>query len=160
MAKKKVASRQKKSASTSKTTMDKPKCGLCGKSGRLTLTECCGQVICDDEGEYVMFSFARNSCHRNHSRYTLCSFHFNEGHTGDWRECDDCKGEFETELYVSYGTNEYNFVKLANPPKFKPTKCAKCKKTIRLGEDGYSISGGKYFCERCTGLDIAKLLSK
>src|ERR1039458_3867900 len=43
---------------------DTPRCGLCGKKGKLTRTECCGQWICDDEDNYVVFSYARNSCHR------------------------------------------------------------------------------------------------
>ena len=39
-------------------------------------------------------------------------------------------------MYVDYGTNEYNFVKLKNPPKFNPTRCAKCKAVISLAADG------------------------
>jgi hypothetical protein len=27
---------------------EKPRCGLCGKTGRLTRTPCCGNWICDD----------------------------------------------------------------------------------------------------------------
>ena len=61
-------------------------------------------------------------------------------------------------MYVWFGTNEYNFVKLENPPEYKPTKCAKCRRVIRLGEDGYSMKGGKYYCDRCTGFDLARLL--
>jgi hypothetical protein len=108
-------------------------------------------MICDDEDQYVIFSYARNSCSRNHWRYTLCGYHYNERHQGDWRECKKCRKDFETELYVYYGTNEYNFVKLENPPAFEPTRCAKCKRAIRLGEDGYSMQGRKYYCLRCSG---------
>ena len=61
---------------------DHPRCGLCGSTTKpLTRTACCNQWICNDEDDYVMFSYARNSCHRNHARYTLCSYHHNEGHT-------------------------------------------------------------------------------
>jgi hypothetical protein len=56
-----------------------PRCGLCRKTKHLTRTDCCGNWICDDEHTYVLFSYARNSCHRNHSRYTLCAYHDNEG---------------------------------------------------------------------------------
>ena len=134
-------------------------CGLCGQSTKeLTRTECCGEWICDDESEYVMFSYAHNSCHRNHSRYTLCASHSNEGHEGAWQQCQECRDGFETEMYVWYGTNEYNFVKLENPPEYKPTKCAKCKRVIKLAEDGYSMKGGKYYCDRCTGFDLSRLL--
>lgn len=128
---------------------EKHRCGLCGKTKNLTRTECCGQRICDDEHEYIMFSYARNSCSRNHRRYTLCAYHHTEEHTGDWKDCSECREDFETEMYVWYGTNEYNFEKLKNPPKYEPTRCAKCNRVISLGEDGYTMKGGAYFCERC-----------
>ena len=64
-------------------------CGLCGKTRDLVKTGCCGNWICNDEHKYIMFSYARNSCSRNHSRYTLCSFHCTEKHEGLWK---DCKG--------------------------------------------------------------------
>lgn len=133
-----------------------PRCGLCGKSDGLTRTACCNQWICDDEHEYVMFSFARNSCARNHDRYTLCAFHHNEGHEGSWQDCEACRDQFETEMFVWYGTNEFNFEKLPNPPAFEPTLCSRCKRVIRLGADGYSIRGDDYYCESCTGLELAK----
>jgi hypothetical protein len=135
----------------------RPRCGLCGKTTRLTKTDCCGQWICDDEDQYVLFSYARNSCHRNHSRYTLCGHHYTEGHPGKWQECPTCRESFETEMYVYFGTNEYNFEKLANPPAYKPTKCARCKKVIRLGEDGYTITGTEYLCEVCSNREFAEM---
>jgi len=134
----------------------KPRCGLCGKTTNLTRTDCCGNWICDDEHKYVIFSYARNSCHRNHSRYTLCAYHFNEGHSGDWQTCQKCRNSFETEMYVWYGTNEYNFVKLKNPPDYEPTHCAKCGVIINLGTDGYYESGDEYFCEKCGDKEMQK----
>ncbi len=128
-----------------------PRCGLCGRTKNLTKTECCGNWICDDEHKYVMFSYARNSCSRNHRRYTLCSYHYTEGHPGNWKDCAKCREGFETEMYVWYGTNEYNFEKLPNPPEYEPTHCADCGKVIRLGEEGYyMISRDYYYCERGT----------
>jgi hypothetical protein len=119
---------------------------------KLTRTPCCGNWICDDEERYVMFSYARNSCFRNHARYTLCAFHHNEGHPGRWQECARCRKEIaETEMYVWYGTNAYNFEKLTNPPPYDPTHCHECGQVIALGREGYSTQGGRYFCERCTG---------
>jgi hypothetical protein len=97
-----------------------PRCGLCGKRGKLVRTECCDNWICDDQRSYVMFSHARNSCHRNHSHYTLCAFHHNGQHDGDWKTCQKCRENFETEMYVWHGTNEYNFEKLENPPDYEP----------------------------------------
>lgn len=125
------------------------KCGLCGKTKKLTKTECCGQWICDDTDKYVLFSYAQNSCYRNHDRYTLCAYHYNEGHEGKWQECPKCRESFETEIYVWYGTNEYNFEVLENPPAYEPTLCTKCKKVIRLAEETHSVKGKKYYCETC-----------
>lgn len=159
-----MMNRIKKRQSPSKSTAPKspkqgsrPHCGLCGKSARLTKTECCDNWICDDEDNYVLFSYARNSCHRNHRRLTLCGFHHAEGHAGKWQDCQACEADFQTEIYVYYGTNEYNFEKLENPPTYEPTRCSKCKKVIVLSEDGYSIRGKEYWCERCTAADLRKL---
>jgi len=129
---------------------DRPRCGLCGKTANLTKTECCGKWICDDEHKYRLFSYARNSCHRNHDRYTLCASHFHEGHKGDWKDCPKCRTGFETEMYVYYGTNEYNFEKLPNPPAYEPTRCADCGIVIILGDGGFSTHRGKYRCGKCT----------
>lgn len=125
------------------------RCGLCGKTRNLIQTDCCGEWICDDEHKYVMFSYARNSCSRNHRKQTLCAYHYAEGHEGNWWECDRCRKDFEPALYVSFGTNEFNFRKLENPPKFDPIKCAKCGGIIDVGKDSYTIKDGGYFCERC-----------
>ena len=126
------------------------KCGLCGKAGRLTTTECCGQVICDDEHTYKLFTYARNSCSRNHRRYTICGFHHAERHGGPWAECTTCPSEIPTEMYVHYGTNEYNFVRLENPPTFDPTRCSRCNNVIDLSAGGYSRRGDALSCYRCT----------
>ncbi|MGH2362116.1 MAG: hypothetical protein ACRDGM_16440 [bacterium] len=126
------------------------RCGLCGKTRKLTRTECCGHWICDDEDSYVIFSYARNSCFRNHRRYTLCGYHSSEEHPGDWRKCQQCRKQIEAEMYVYYGTNEYNFVKLENPPSYEPTRCKQCGKVIRLAEDAYTMKGKGYYCARCS----------
>jgi hypothetical protein len=131
-----------------------PKCGLCGKTGNLTKTECCGQWICDDEDRYVMFSYARNSCHRNHRRYTLCGYHYAEGHSGHWKDCQKCRDGIETEMYVHSGTNEYNFETLENPPDYEPKKCSKCGAVIVLSEGGYSQLGEEYWCPECTASEF------
>ena len=128
----------------------KPRCGLCGKTKKLRKTECCNQWICDDEDKYIPFSYARNSCSRNHSRYTLCGYHHTEEHPGDWKDCPKCRKSFKTEMYVFYGTNEFNFQKLENPPAYLPTKCTRCGVVISLGYDGYSTKGNEYWCEECT----------
>lgn len=132
------------------TSSDAPRCGLCGKKKNLTRTECCGQWICDDEHTYKLFSYSRKSCQRNHSRMTLCGFHLAEGHKGDWKTCAECRDAFETEIYVWYGTNEYNFEKLENPPAYEPTHCDGCGAVIKLAEDGYSQGSKGIMCDKCT----------
>lgn len=126
---------------------------MCGATANLTKTECCGNWICDDEDQYVIFSYARNSCYRNHDRYTLCGFHHNEGHDGDWQTCRECRESMETEMYVYYGTNEYNFEKLRNPPSYEPTRCSKCNAVIVLSEGGYSFGSDGYRCSDCTDFE-------
>lgn len=133
-----------------------PVCGLCGKTGKLIRAECCGNWICDDEDRYVMFSYARNSCHRNHRRLTLCGFHSGEGHPGRWQDCPQCREAFETEMYVWYGTNEYNFEKLPNPPAYEPTTCHACGRVIVLGDGGYSMRDGRHFCGQCTAKEMGE----
>lgn len=137
-----------------------PGCGLCGKTGELTTTLCCGRLICDDEDNYVLFSYARNSCHRNHSRYTLCGAHYNEGHDGRWQECAECRDIAEPEMYVYFGTNEYNFEKLENPPAYEPTTCRRCARVISLSEDGYVMNGEGYLCLACSAAEFARVSPK
>jgi hypothetical protein len=108
----------------------------------------------------VLFSYARNSCRRNHRRYTLCGYHHAAGHDGAWQHCPKCREEFDTELYVYFGTNEYNVEKLPDPPGFEPTHCRKCQARIRLGEDGYSVTRDGYLCERCAAEFLASLRAR
>lgn len=136
---------------TNKTTASRPRCGLCGKTRKLTKTPCCDQWICDDSDTYVMFSYARNSCWRNHDRYTLCAYHYHEGHSGAWQTCKTCRESFDTEDFVNMATNEYNFEKLQNPPSYQPTKCAECGKVIIRAHGGYGIVPNKgYVCGACS----------
>ena len=113
-------------------------------------TECCGQWICNDEDNYQLFSYARNSCHRNHRRLTLCGSHHMEGHEGQWKTCSECREGVRTEMYVYYGTNSYNFEKLEHPPAFEPTHCDGCGAVIRLAEDGYSEGPSGTLCQTCS----------
>lgn len=124
-------------------------CGLCGGGGKLAATECCGNTICDDLDTYVTFSFARNSCYRNHSNQTICAYHHHEEHAGSWKECEQCRKDQPPEMYAWFVTNEYNFEKLDDPPPFEPTLCAGCGKRIVLPEGGYTLSKGKHWCEAC-----------
>jgi hypothetical protein len=155
-----MATPPKRSATKPKIPKPKPdpskRCGLCGKRTKLVRTECCGQWICDDEDNYVLFSYARNSCYRNHRRYTLCGYHFAEGHAGDWKTCAECQEGFDTEMYVHYGTNDYNFEKLQNPPSFEPTHCDGCGAVIKLADGGYSQGPKGIFCCNCSAKAFKK----
>ncbi len=74
-----------------------------------------------------------------------------EGHGGAWQECQECRRAFKTEMYVWFGTNEYNFEILQNPPEFEPTICAGCGRIIHLGTEGYMRRpDGAHFCEVCS----------
>jgi len=105
-----------------------PRYGLCGATENLVKTECCDTWICDDEDKYVMFSYERNSCHRNHDRYTLCSYHHKEKHPGHWKTCEKCKKEQKSdiEMFAHMGTDEYNFEYLDEIPSSESKRCQKC----------------------------------
>jgi hypothetical protein len=139
--------------------VERPRCGLCGKSGKLTRTPCCGNWICDDADEYVPFSYSRNSCFTNHAKYTICALHRHEGHEGRWQDCAKCRENGPLEMYVHSATNEYNFEKLENPPKSEPTHCSKCGKVICLSADGYTMRGlDEILCESCGGFGASEMI--
>jgi len=130
----------------------KRQCGLCGKDDKLVKTKCCNNWICDNS------TIDEQNCLWNHNQYTLCAFHKTGKHQGNnWQKCEKCKEGIETELYVWYGTNDYNFEKLKNPPPFEPKKCKNCSKTINLGVEGYlKRADGEYFCEWCEEIGLAE----
>ncbi len=135
-----------------KKVLSKAKCGLCGndKKNVLIKTECCQNWICNDAHTYELFSYARNSCYRNHDRYTLCAYHHHENHKGQWQNCKKCKDSFHLPNYVDMGTNEYNFETLKNPEKVT-IPCANCNFIGHsVDEFVYQTSKG-YFCakEKC-----------
>lgn len=90
----------------------------------------------------------------------LCGYHHAEGHSGRWKDCPRCCNDFETEMYVYYGTNEYNFAKLENPPAYDPTRCSKCGTVIVLSEGGYSRKGEEYWCGECTDSAIGNFFRR
>lgn len=134
--------------SNKKALPEKKKCGLCGSTTKtITKTSCCNNWICDDESDYVLFSYAHNSCHRNHNRYTLCSHHFTEEHDGNWQDCKKCKDSFDLPDYVDMGTNEHNFEILKNPEKVTVT-CVNCGFTANtVSVFAYQTPKGHY-CSR------------
>jgi hypothetical protein len=96
------------------------KCGLCKRTAQqsfvrsgqpLTKTDCCNNWVCDDEGLYEMTSYERNSCIRNHTRYSLCMYHHRESHKGKWQDCQVCVTNFDEANYREYTNESYNFEK-------------------------------------------------
>jgi transposase len=63
-------------------------------------------------------------------------------------------------MYVWYGTNEYNFEKLENPPTFEPTLCSECGKVIHMGTGGFSQLGEKYTCGKCSEKEMRKIFRR
>lgn len=129
------------------------KCGLCGNRDNLIKTECCNNWICNDEDQYVPFSFDNNSCYRNHDRHTICGIHYNEEHSGKWQDCQECKDMYEVEMYVYFATSNYNFAPLEDPPTYDPIKCYKCSKIIKLGFEDCSRTNKGYICAECLPFD-------
>lgn len=130
--------------------INKPSCGLCGKTKNLIQTSCCNNWVCDDAREYVLFSYAANSCYRNHDRYTICATHHREDHSGKWQDCQKCKEEYPLENYVDFATNDCNFEKLSNPPKVV-INCVSCGfESSSVRDFSYQTSKGWYCCkEEC-----------
>jgi hypothetical protein len=140
-----------------------PRCWLCGKTEKLKKTECCGSWICDDEDKYVPMSFARNSCSRNHGKFTLCSYHHSEKHPGHWKNCALCRKQHDDnpEMFIYLGTNEYNFEILEDLPAYEPARCSVCSKIIRQGRESYSIDPDeKYTCLNCAEIKIPDFTKK
>ncbi|KAG8742062.1 hypothetical protein FRC10_002045 [Ceratobasidium sp. 414] len=129
-------------------------CGLCGKSsGPLKKTECCNRTVCDDYGNYKLFTYSNNSCARNHDCYTRCCYHVNEGHGGDALSCKKCNSDHDGETSAWYLTNNYNFledIERANPPSFAPTACSKCGAPIKLNVEAVMHGPNGKECQRCS----------
>ena len=75
---------------------------------------------------------------------------FAEGHEGLWHTCTHCRDAFKPELFVWYGTNEYNFEKLPNPPVFEPIHCDGCGPVVSLVMGGYSEGPEGLLCSVCS----------
>ena len=133
-----------------------PQCGLCGaRKGPLMRTECCNKLVCDDEDSYVLMSYSREHCSRNHRRYTLCASHHEEKHKGKWQNCEKCKhdsrlpdGAVNYDWAVRAGNNpdhpyKFNFeedaMKFDWEEEVKYPCCHKCQRGIDTWMDGYSM---------------------
>lgn len=126
-------------------------CGICGERNNLVRTSCCGNILCDNQEEYVLFSYSRKFCVRSHDRYTMCSFHKSEGHRSeDWRQCNQCKEQLTSETdkegrpaRVWHSTNGYNFTPMLESDYRKGSMitagCGECGNRVATGFEGYSM---------------------
>jgi hypothetical protein len=122
-----------KTSTKAKGAKEEPFCGLCGsRRGPFMLTECCGRRLCDTEGEYEMGSYERDGqCARNHRLNTICGYHHNEGHEGEWKSCKTCEGDFHpfdyavkaTSMKVACTERKYNFEDNVRGDLFPQSMC-------------------------------------
>lgn len=132
-------------------------CGLCGgRKPPFLITECCSRVVCCDHDNYVLMTYERNSCARNHSRYSMCSTHHNERHSGSWKTCQRCRGNYDPYDYYTYGTNSPDVPSRSNfpddvldePPPPLPC-CAQCGRSVDTATEGHSFGAEGLTCMRC-----------
>lgn len=143
---------------------DQIKCGLCKKTNtesfdacgkQLIRTKCCQNWICDDSHEYVINSFKKTSCWRNHERYTQCGIHFKKGHKEEWQTCKQCEYDNKSDMvtYIDHASNEYNFEPRKDLSRIE-IQCSNCDfwaselkyfsgRVISSRNDEY-----KFFCKR------------
>jgi len=86
-------------------------CRFCGRESLpLVKTRCCEQWICCDT-EFLSFR-GGGTCRFEHEQYSICHFHYNEGHSGTWQDCRECREflgeeEFKRELEAPINIPRY-----------------------------------------------------
>lgn len=129
-------------------------CGLCGQTGPLKKTECCGRSICATTETDPKHKTILDVCSRNHSKYTLCGKHHELGHDKqcDWRECSQCKAHLVfLEGFVGYGTNRYNFSTdhWKNAPRFEIKHCDQCGELLKFNLGSVIMKAdGTWICQK------------
>lgn len=143
-------------------------CGLCYSTrGPFVKTECCGNWVCDTEDNYEMGTYEREGqCVRNHRYGSICAFHHQEDHHGDWKECQKCVECFHPfdyavkalPMHLAGTQRRYNF---DNNVRFDldvttidfPT-CHRCNEPVDTTEETTRtlimrkmMSRGKLFCK-------------
>jgi hypothetical protein len=68
-------------------------CSFCGDdTAPLVKTLCCERLICCDTS-YLSYQ-GGGYCQFEHESESICHFHYNEKHEGEWRDCGECRGFF------------------------------------------------------------------
>lgn len=143
-------------------------CGLCESTrGPFIQTECCGNWVCDTEGQYEIGSYEREGqCHRNHRYGSICAWHHQEDHDGDWKECQRCVDDFHPYDYAVKASSQgnsgtvrrYNFENNCRHDLDLTTiefpTCFECKEPVDTTEETTRTimmrdiqGGGKVFCK-------------
>jgi hypothetical protein len=147
-------------------------CGLCYSTQRpFVKTECCNRWVCDTEGDYEMGSYDREGkCARNHGLGSICGWHHQEGHAGDWKDCSHCQGAFHPYDYAVKASSQskgctnrrYNFDDNVrhdlDPTKVEFPSCDTCGAPVDTTEETtrtlmmrQAMAGGKHFCKKHGG---------
>ena len=104
-------------ATTSKPKSEKPRAASCSKTGKLRKTQCCGNWVCDDHDKYVPFSYAQKQLQPGiMTTIPSAGIITMKGMEATGKTARNAATYFETEMYVWYGTNDYNFEKLETRP--------------------------------------------
>ena len=82
-------------------------CCFCGDNSLpLVKTKCCERWSCCDT-KFLSFRGA-GRCEFEHENESICHFHYNEKHLGQWQECKECIdfiGKKQFEIEAKYRTN-------------------------------------------------------
>jgi len=83
-------------------------CRFCGNdSVPLVKTRCCNQWICCDTS-FVSYR-GGGYCQFPHEHESVCHFHYNDGHSGAWQDCEECR-EFFGDKEFEYAFRDSNNV--------------------------------------------------
>lgn len=68
-------------------------CHFCGDDrAPLVITPCCGELICCDTA-YMSYR-GGGRCQFEHENESICHFHYNDKHQGEWHDCAECSDLF------------------------------------------------------------------
>jgi hypothetical protein len=147
-------------------------CGLCYSiEGPFVKTKCCTRWVCDTEGNYATGSRDRDGrCERNHQLGSICGWHHQEGHAGDWKDCSLCQDFFHPFDYAVKASSQskgstnrrYNFDDNVrhdlDPTKADFPSCDTCGAPVDTTEEitktlmmRNAMAGGKNFCKKHQG---------
>lgn len=125
-------------------------CFACGSPKQLIPTECCGSLVCVSPPGVGPYSNPVHDCKGSHARYTLCGYHFDAEHGGDWTSCEQCKAEFEPELYQFYASNRFNSVSVhVSLEVIQKPSCTDCGKTFSILADAFAVEKNEFLCSDC-----------